>query len=159
MIAKPKATLKVRISMAQKEALEKLAGEADVSVGQLIRRAVKKLLAEESARAGEANGAEARDTHTSSDPGLAQCRRAVVKALSLSKDWKTMQRKLGSKGYEYQAYGGGLAIFETKEGDYVCKASDVGPGYSALIKHFRAPFPGHPHKRLADRILQRIITI
>jgi len=154
MIDRPETTVNVRMSVSMRDALEELAVETDMSVGQLVREALQRFLAEVWAHTGEEQNVDT-STPSPDDSVLERCRQAVRQALSLASDWKTMQGILATNGYEYRALGGGLTMFDTTDGRYLCKASDVGPGYSKLIKRFRAPFPGHPHTWLADRVLSK----
>jgi hypothetical protein len=154
MIQRPETTVNIRMSLAMRDALEELAVETDMSIGQLVREALHRFLGEFWSDAGEKQNGEA-SMPSPNDQVLERCRQAVTQALSVANDWKTMQDTLASRGCEYRALGGGLAMFDTSDGSYLCKASSVGPGYSKLIKRFRAPFPGHPHTWLADRVLAR----
>jgi hypothetical protein len=80
-------------------------------------------------------------------------RQVIEKTLCGASSWNDIQDRLAEYGVEYYPRGGGLAIRGAKGGAHICKASDVGPGYSALISKIRAPFPGHSHHWISDRIL------
>lgn len=64
--------------------------------------------------------------------------------------WDDLADRLSVKGYKLAACGGGL-ILCTMEGERLCKASDIGQPYRALIRRFGTPFPNHPHEHLARR--------
>ncbi|EKE74263.1 hypothetical protein [Celeribacter baekdonensis] len=66
--------------------------------------------------------------------------------------WDDLQEVLRAKGYELAERGGGL-ILQTTEGERLCKASQIGQPYSALMKRFGAPFTGHAHTHLAQHSL------
>ncbi|MBW6416418.1 hypothetical protein [Celeribacter sp. PS-C1] len=66
--------------------------------------------------------------------------------------WTDLQETLRAKGYELAERGGGL-ILQTVEGDRLCKASELGHPYSALMKRFGTPFPDHAHHHLVTRYL------
>lgn len=150
MIEIPETTVSIRMSLAMRDALEELAVETDMSIGQLVREALQRFLDEVWSQPHEVTVAS-----SAAQSVPESCREAVSAALPVAKDWQTMQAILATHGCEYRAHGGGLAVFDTADGRYLCKASAVGPGYSMLIKRFRAPFPGHPHSWLADRILSK----
>jgi superfamily I DNA and RNA helicase len=77
----------------------------------------------------------------------------VAELLSRSRSWNDLQQGLAKHDLEYYERGGGLALRNISSGSHVCKASDVGPGYGALIAKFKAPFPGHSHQWLAENVL------
>ena len=73
-------------------------------------------------------------------------------------DWADLQSMLRAKGYKLKERGGGL-IIQTLEGERLCKASELGLPYSALMKRFGEPFPNHSHKHLEARHLsQKVLT-
>ena len=92
------------------------------------------------------------------EPLFARLRVLIAKALMGADGWEELQASLADRGFTYVEKGGGLAIKRLRDGALVCKASQVGPGYAELIRRFRAPFPGHSHVWLAERILDRAVT-
>lgn len=86
---------------------------------------------------------------------LAIVAQKVFAGLAKSSNWAEMQAALAEDDLEYFERGGGLAIRVRSTGAYVCKGSEVGPGYMKLIGKFRAPFPGHSAVWLAEKVLQR----
>lgn len=75
--------------------------------------------------------------------------------LFAARDWDDLQKRLAHHGYTFRERGGGLALFCTKTAAHICKATDLGWTYSKLMRRFDAPFPGHSHFRLAERVLNR----
>ena len=69
-----------------------------------------------------------------------------------AQDWDDLREGLRAKGYELAERGGGL-VLRTVEGERLCKASDIGHPYAALMKRFGAPFPNHSHHHLEQRHL------
>ena len=49
--------------------------------------------------------------------------------------------------------GGGLALHAHPKGTRLCKASELGHAYIPLMRRFQAPFPGHSHRHLIDKVL------
>jgi hypothetical protein len=84
----------------------------------------------------------------------ADYRDLVRRSISRATSWDELQAQMAQHGLEYFERGGGLAIRRTDNSDYVCKASEVGPAYSKLIKKFGEPFPDHSHDWLAERVLR-----
>jgi hypothetical protein len=67
--------------------------------------------------------------------------------------WEDLQRRLRRKGYRIAESGGGIALEHHPDGARVCKGSDLGYAYAALMRRFNAPLPGHSHSHIANRIL------
>jgi hypothetical protein len=147
MLVGPDVTLSVRLSKSVYEQLERLAADYDVTPGQIIRDALGKFIEGLKTPGGPT------PLRSANTDEVELCRVAIADALSSATTWGEMQVALASRGYRYVAQGGGLAVYSSREGCYLCKASEAGPGYSSLIKHFKAAFPGHPHAWLATRIL------
>ena len=66
-----------------------------------------------------------------------------------------MQNELAKHDLEYFERGGGISIQVKSTSCLICKASAVGPGYSRLMQKFGAPFPGHSHTWLAEKMLKK----
>ena len=84
---------------------------------------------------------------------LDSIRPIVTQALNASASWSELASYLAAHDLEYFERGGGLAVRSKISGSTMCKASEVGPGYSKLIKRFRSPFPGHSATWLAESVL------
>jgi hypothetical protein len=70
-----------------------------------------------------------------------------------SSSWAEVQEALRTDDLQLAPRGGGLVLQSLSGKGNVTKASDLGYGYSSLIKRFGAGFPGHPHTWLAERVL------
>ncbi|ABD53029.1 hypothetical protein [Jannaschia sp. CCS1] len=88
---------------------------------------------------------------------LAPLRALLAADLSRATDWADLQDRLAKHGYTFRERGGGLALFSTTTAARICKASDLGWTYADLIRRFDAPFPGHSHTHVADRVLKRAL--
>ena len=122
----------------------KIARARDVTLGQMIRN----LLAREISRTGHARPPVRADERL-----VAPLRARLATDLADATGWEDLQQRLGHKGYALRAAGGGLAL-HCKHGDQrICKASELGFSYSRLMRRFCAPFPGHSHKWLFDRMV------
>ena len=120
----------------------RLAREDDITLGQLIRI----LLAKEISRRMNARPPNRADEHL-----VAPLRARLAQDFAFAKTWEDLQQRLRAKGYELRPAGGGLALHRHPSGIRVCKASELGFGYSKLIERFRTAFPGHTHTWIAER--------
>jgi hypothetical protein len=84
---------------------------------------------------------------------VAPLRALLAHDFAYARDWPDLQSRLQAKGYMLREAGGGLAL-HALDGRRLCKGSELGYGYAALIRKFRAPFPGHAHRALAARALR-----
>lgn len=125
--------------------LNQMATRRDVSPGQIIRD----LLAREIDR--DRRGL--RPPVRADERLLAPLRARLAGDLAEAKGWNDLQARLKEKGFELRAAGGGLALHRSLGGGRLCKASELGFSYSRLMQRFGAPFPGHAHTWLAERVL------
>ena len=104
------------------DALERIAAANDVSVGQIIRGAMSRDIQR---RAGD---------------------------LACAQSWEDLQTRLFAKGYRLAEAGDGLILQTRETGARLCKASEIGYSYSALLRRFDCVFPGHAHTAPLRRI-------
>jgi len=83
---------------------------------------------------------------------LAPLRARVSDDFVAARDWSDLRDRLMAKGYTLRESGGGLALHEAITGRFLCRTSEIGFGYPALLKRFSKAFPGHSHAWLLDRI-------
>ncbi len=145
----PDETLILRLPAETKRRLERCCAELDQTVGSFAREALEERLR----RFRHGPGTVAKRRESADERLLAGLRPLVAEAIAGARDWQELQSALRARGLEYAPRGGGLALFRTGEPAPLGKASEVGPGYAALIRRFRAPFPGHAHAWLARRVL------
>ena len=124
---------------------ETLARERDITLGQLVRD----LLAREIGRS-----CAARPPVRADERLVAPLRARLAGDLAHARGWDDLQARLRSKGFTLREAGGGLALHEWPDDRRLCKASELGFAYSRLMQRFGAPFPGHSHRSLADRVLR-----
>lgn len=124
-------------------AIREIAGKEDVSPGQVIRAAIERDLYRRS---------RARKADRPDERLVAPLRALLADDFAYAKGWDDLQRRLRAKGVELREAGGGLALHAFPEGRRLCKGSDLGHGYAALMRKFRAGFPGHAHAYMARRI-------
>jgi len=120
-----------------------LAAQRDITVGQLLRD----LLAREISRA------RAKPPVRADERLVAPLRARLAGDLATARGWDDLDARLRAKGYVLRAAGGGLALHDWPGDHRICKASELGFSYSRLMRRFRAPFPGHSHTWLAERML------
>ena len=89
------------------------------------------------------------------DQLLVRLRHLVAGALIGARDWAGLQAALGRQGLAYHPAGGGLSLIDTETGEVLCKASQAGPAYLALVRRFGTGFPGHPRPGIAHLVLDR----
>ncbi|PRX37315.1 hypothetical protein SAMN05216257_101337 [Meinhardsimonia xiamenensis] len=133
-----------RLPREMRAALERMAAEEDVSPGQILRRLIDREIARR---------ARAKPPVRADERLLAPLRARLADDLAHAPGWRELQARLRAKGYELREAGGGLALHRWPEGDRLCKASELGFSYSALMRRLGAPFPGHAHRGLAARML------
>ena len=131
-------------------ALHRACSELGISQQELIRRATFEYL--------RSLGYFWAGTDDIRERELDSIRLVVRQALNASTSWDEFATYLARHDLEYFERGGGLAVRSKSSHNLVCKASEVGPGYSALIKNFRTAFPGHSASWLADRVLGGQVT-
>jgi len=123
--------------------LEALANSEDVSVGQIIRAAIER----------DFRRRDSLGTPPRADQGLLEpLRRQLTGTFESAASWAALRTALMSAGYLLRESGGGLALHDAISGKFLCRTSEIGFGYPTLMRRFNAPFPGHSHTWLLDRI-------
>ena len=117
-------------------AARELAGERDISVGQLIRD----VLAREISKVRDARPSVRADERL-----VAPLRARLAGDLAYATGWDDLDTRLKEKGYVLRAAGGGLALHSWPENQRQCKASELGFSHARLMQRFGHPFPGHPN--------------
>lgn len=85
--------------------------------------------------------------------GLAGPRICLTSGLNQATNWSELQAHLRMFDMELYPRGGGLALRSYKNGNIICKLSELGFSYSTLIQSFGEGFPGHGHRWIAERAL------
>jgi hypothetical protein len=134
----------VRLPADLLSAAERVAAERDVTLGQILR---------DTLRAEIATTAEVAPNDPLGEVITHPLRGHLAPSIRDATGWDDLQRRLRERGFTMREAGGGLAVHEWPGGARVCKASEIGPGYAALMRRFGEPFPGHRQTRLAARIL------
>ncbi|HEV8035144.1 hypothetical protein [Yoonia sp.] len=131
-------TVTIYLGPTMVAALRQIGEDEDLSVGHIVRDAIKRDLYRRT-RAKTARRADERL--------VAPLRAHLADDLAYATGWDDLQARLSRKGYQLREAGGGLALHYAA-GARVCKGSDLGYSYSRLIRRFDAPFPGHRHRYL-----------
>lgn len=134
----------VKLQSELADAARMLARERDVTVSQLLRELVKREI-DMTRRINSIRSAEERSVE-----GL---KSRLMPDFMASRTWPDLKTRLKNRGYCLVASSGGLALHDRETGKRICKSSEIGFGYSKLIRKMGAPFPGHPHAWLDDRVL------
>ncbi len=135
-------TVTLKLPRAMLLALRQLAADADITPGQIIRDAITQdLLRRQKAK-----------TPVRADEALvAPLRALLANDFAYAKNWADLLHRLSEKGFALAESGGGL-VLQNRSGTRICKGSDLGYGYSHLMRRYNAPFPGHSHKWLFHRV-------
>lgn len=126
-------------------ALAEAASRNERSVPEEIRHRLRKSLSAEP-------GAVKRSGRTE-ERLLAPVRARVAADIGQATSWNDLQTRMRAHGYIFRERGGGLALHRMSDGERLCKGSEIGAAYAALMRRFAAPFPGHAHRHLVPRIL------
>ena len=133
----------IRLDPAVWAALDRIARDEDVTPGQIIRGAIDRELRRR---------AEAKTPNRADERLVAPLRALLADDLAYAKDWSDLQARIGAKGYRLAESGGGLILQDRDTGVRLCKASELGYSYSALLRRFDSVFPGHAHSAPLRRI-------
>jgi hypothetical protein len=133
----------IRLDPSVWTVLERLAAEDDVSVGQIIRDAINRDIRRR---------AEAKTPVRADERLVAPLRALLADDFAYAKGWGELQARLFKKGYRLVEAGGGLILQSQESGERICKASELGYSYSALLRRFDSVFPGHAHTAPLRRI-------
>lgn len=121
--------------------LRMLAREAGVTPGQYLRDYVALRSAERTA------------PHPVPKPGntaTAMLRDAIEDILDSATSWERLQASLVAQGFALRLKGLRLVLDAWPSGEEVCKASDLGFSYAALIDRLG---PGEPPAPVAEQVL------
>lgn len=123
--------------------LAEIAANEDVSVGQVIRLAIEREFARRDGMA----------SHPRTPPHLLAPIRDRVRADFIeARSWGELKTGLVARGYSLREAGGGLALHDAITGRFLCRTSEIGFGYPALLRRFQNPFPGHSQTALLNKI-------
>ncbi len=133
----------LKLSETTFAALSSVAKAEDVSIGQVIRDAINRDLSRR----------EKAKTPVRADERLvAPLRALLADDFAYARDWDDLMHRLRKKGYRLAEAGGGLILQNHASGQRLCKGSELGYSYTQLLRKFDAPFPGHAHNALLNRI-------
>ncbi len=125
-------------------ALERIAEQEDLSVGQVIRDAIHRDL--------NRRQAKAKTTVRADERLVAPLRALLADDFAHARNWDNLIQRLGVKGYFLAESGGGLILMDRRTGHRLCKASELGYSLSRLTARFDASFPGHAHQSVLRRV-------
>ncbi len=118
-------------------ALEDLARAREVTPGQIIRDAVARELRRQ---------AEAKTPVRADERLVAPLRALLADDFAYAGGWEDLAQRLRRKGFALREAGGGLVLHRLADEARLCKGSELGYGYAALMRRFGRPFPGHRHR-------------
>ena len=115
---------------------QRVATARDVTIGHMVRQLLKR----EVARQLSDRPTDAPDARL-----LAALQALLARDMADAAGWDDMAERLRLHGYDLRPVGGGVVLYKTSCNTRVCKGSEIGFGYSALVKRFGCAMPGHPH--------------
>lgn len=123
---------------------QRVATARDVTIGHMVRQLLKREVERQlKAKPGAAV-----------DEGLLAALQALLgRDMAEAVSWDDLAERLRPHGYEMRAAGGGATIYKSSCGTRVCKGSELGFGYAALVKRFGGHLPGHPYQKAAYGIM------
>jgi hypothetical protein len=136
-------TLPLRLPDAMLAALRQTAREEDCSVGDLVRDAISRDLRRR---------AQAKTPVRADERLVAPLRALLADDLAYAQSWDDLATRLACKGFRLRESGGGLILERNPSGERLCKASELGYSYSALLRRFDQAFPGHSHTATLARV-------
>jgi len=129
-------TVTLKLPDVMLQAAQKLAIQNDVTVGQIVRD----LLVREMHNTNRAKTSGRTDEEL-----LASLQMLLASDMGAATSWDDLERCLQAHGYDLRPAGGGLTLHRTSNGERLCKASELGFAYGALVRRFGEAMPGHPH--------------
>ena len=142
----------LRMPAELRDRLRLVCEDQDMTEGAFICAAVETAVAK-----AERARRRAKRRDSVDEPLLSHLRVIVAGALVAARGWEDLQARLAERDLGYAAKGGGLGLQRLSNGEDLCKASEIGPGYAQLIRRFQAPFPDHPHAWIAERVLGAVV--
>jgi hypothetical protein len=129
-------TVTLKLPDVMLQAAQKLAIQNDVTVGQIVRD----LLVREMHNTNRAKTSGRTDEEL-----LASLQTLLASDMGAATSWDDLERRLQANGYNLRPAGGELTLHRTSNGERLCKASELGFAYGALVRRFGEAMPGHPH--------------
>ena len=138
-------TVTLRIPEPLLKFAQRLARRRKVSLGRVLCEALDH----------EVSGAAWKDEKSGAANArlLAGLRAKLAEDFASARNWTDLTLRLKAKGFALVEAGSGLALHSRPGNERLCNASELGHGYSSLIRRFKSPFPGHAHRRPAARVL------
>lgn len=116
---------------------QRVATARDVTIGHMVRVLLK--------REVDRQLSAKRDAGTD-ERLLAALQALLARDMADATGWDDLAARLRPHGYVMRPSGGGVVLYKISCGTRVCKGSELGFGYGALVERFGAPMPGHPHQ-------------
>jgi hypothetical protein len=129
----------LKLSEVTAAALRQVAETEDISIGQIIRDAIRRDLSRRE---------QAKTPIRADERLVAPLRALLADDFAYAENWADLSRRLLQKGYRLAESGGGLILINHHNGQRLCKASELGHSYAQLTRKFDTAFPGHAHKML-----------
>ena len=129
----------VKLPAATFAALCEIARSEDMTLGDLLREAVRRDIARR----------RAENPHNRANERLvATTQQALARDMADAQSWGDLQDRLWRKGFRLVEAGGCLILLRHPSGERVCRGSELGFSAAQLARRFNAAFPAHaqgPH--------------
>jgi hypothetical protein len=113
-----------------------VADKQDVTVGHLVRQLLSKEIERQ---------LNPKTSNRTDEKLVAALQALLAQEMASATGWDDLAVRLADEGYELRPAGGGLTMHKRPCGTRLCKASELGFPYRALVARFRSAMPGHPH--------------
>lgn len=111
---------------------QRVATARDVTIGHMVRQLLKREV-DRQLSSKAAGGPDGR---------LQVAVQALLaRDMAEAHDWPDMAKRLRPHGYDLRVRNGGIVLYKTSCDTRVCKGSEIGFPYAALIKRFGGPMP------------------
>jgi len=124
---------------------QRVATARDVTIGHMVRVLLKREVDRQLSGKTRDAGLDARL--------LAAVQALLARDIAEAKDWTDLQNRLRPHGYELRPAGGGAVLYKSSCNTRVCKASELGFSYGALVERFGSHIPGHQPEKSAACIM------
>lgn len=123
---------------------QRVASAREVTIGHMVRQLLKR----EVARQLSAKTNEATDERL-----LPALQALLARDMAEAEDWDDLATRLRTHGYDMRGVSGGVALYKTSCGTWMCNCSDLGFSYATLCRRFGLEMPAHPKEELGIGIM------
>ncbi|KIN74679.1 hypothetical protein [Sulfitobacter guttiformis] len=113
---------------------QRVATARDVTIGHMVRQLLKREVDRQLSRTGP----------TQTDQRLLAALQALLaRDMAEAGGWDDLAERLRPHGYEMRPSGAGCVLYKSSCDTRICKGSELGFPYAALVERFGGPMPSH----------------